>query len=556
MRRQADPLYDVFISYSPEDQAWVHDWLLSRLEATNLRVAIDFRDFVIGMPRIENIERAIENSRRTVVVLTPEWLDSEWNAFEALLLRAADPAARRRKLLPLLLKPCDLPKTITALKLEPADFRQSRNWERQFKRLRRDIEDTIPVPFPLTKEGAGGLWQWKRWLRRYRREIRRAVLIAFVVWLTASLILQLPPFDSQMGWQALGFDVKGAWRLTRAENVLLVSTSTNFLGCNPADTGDTGLWRSTDQGVTWEMIAAPLEFERPSQGCVLAAIVAFAHATAYPRRIYAATTDVGLLRSDDAGENWTRIGSDILPVSLKQVVVTSTDPDRVFVAANPTGLYRSLNGGDSWRQLDGADTCTVDSQEESALPVSFSAGAMATRADAVYVGTDSGLEAPGPQGGLYVSRDDGNCWRRVDGTGQRYSYVALVVVPDATDQLLVLAFDHYQTEGKPPLYLWLIQADQGRIKVLSEFVHSVGALFAEQGTPPRWYVVTDIGEVFTGVTGTTDATESLPGIPSCAIPPTCFTDLTPDFQPGPPLLLANNHVYRLGVVPWYRRLWP
>ena len=40
--------YDVFISYSHKD-TWVRDWLLPALEASNLKVCIDFRDFDLGL---------------------------------------------------------------------------------------------------------------------------------------------------------------------------------------------------------------------------------------------------------------------------------------------------------------------------------------------------------------------------------------------------------------------------------------------------------------------------------------------------------------------------
>ncbi len=52
MSRQADQPYDVFISYSPKDQAWVRDWLLPRLEKAGFGVAVDFRDFVVGMRQL------------------------------------------------------------------------------------------------------------------------------------------------------------------------------------------------------------------------------------------------------------------------------------------------------------------------------------------------------------------------------------------------------------------------------------------------------------------------------------------------------------------------
>jgi hypothetical protein len=51
--------YDVFISYSHRDKAWVQDWLLPRLRAADLRVCIDVDCFELGAPIATEIERAV-----------------------------------------------------------------------------------------------------------------------------------------------------------------------------------------------------------------------------------------------------------------------------------------------------------------------------------------------------------------------------------------------------------------------------------------------------------------------------------------------------------------
>ncbi|MFC1718649.1 toll/interleukin-1 receptor domain-containing protein [Candidatus Poribacteria bacterium] len=70
--------YDVFISYSHEDSQWVRDWLLLRLEGAGLKVCIDFRDFDIGMPSLVNMEKAVELSGKTLLVLTPNWFNLDF----------------------------------------------------------------------------------------------------------------------------------------------------------------------------------------------------------------------------------------------------------------------------------------------------------------------------------------------------------------------------------------------------------------------------------------------------------------------------------------------
>jgi len=107
--------YDVFISYSHRDEDWVQNWLLPKLEAAGLRVFIDFRDFEPGAPNLTEMERGVSQSRKTVLVLTPDYLQSQWTEFEVLLVQTSDPAARRRRILALLLKPCELPARIGML---------------------------------------------------------------------------------------------------------------------------------------------------------------------------------------------------------------------------------------------------------------------------------------------------------------------------------------------------------------------------------------------------------------------------------------------------------
>ena len=133
----------VFISYSHKDKAWVCEWLLPHLEAAGLKVLIDFRDFLVGAPVLVNIERAIEVSQRTLLVLTPHWVASEWTNFEALLLQTGDPTGLRQRLLPLMLETCEPPKRLGIF--THADFRVPAEREAALERLLRQItEDASP----------------------------------------------------------------------------------------------------------------------------------------------------------------------------------------------------------------------------------------------------------------------------------------------------------------------------------------------------------------------------------------------------------------------------
>ena len=115
MAEQPDFAYDAFISYSHADRAWVRGELVPRLEAAGLKVCIDFRDFRPGAPSEKEMERAVLTSRKTLLVLTPDYVASAWADFEALLAGTLDPANRDLRLIPLLKAKCDLPLRIRYL---------------------------------------------------------------------------------------------------------------------------------------------------------------------------------------------------------------------------------------------------------------------------------------------------------------------------------------------------------------------------------------------------------------------------------------------------------
>lgn len=140
------PAADVFVSYHPADKAWVRGELLPRLDRAGLRYLVDYRDFAIGASKIVNIENAVASSRHTLIVVTPDWLASDWNSFQGLLASSADPAGVERKLLPLILKPARLPARIAYL--EAIDLTDEHERAFQMDRLIRGLTVKAPEPAP------------------------------------------------------------------------------------------------------------------------------------------------------------------------------------------------------------------------------------------------------------------------------------------------------------------------------------------------------------------------------------------------------------------------
>lgn len=107
--------FDVFISYSSQDKAWVCGELLPRIERAGLKAFIDFRDFTRGAPSIREMARGVTGCRKMLLVLTPEYIESAWGEIENIMAATLDPANRDLRLIPLLKAPCEKPLYVGAL---------------------------------------------------------------------------------------------------------------------------------------------------------------------------------------------------------------------------------------------------------------------------------------------------------------------------------------------------------------------------------------------------------------------------------------------------------
>ncbi|PNF31818.1 hypothetical protein B7P43_G09333 [Cryptotermes secundus] len=79
-----DRLFDAYISYSVKDDAFVSQVLAPGLEQGDptYRLCLHYRDFNMSAYVADTIIEAVESSRRTIVVLSKNFLHSEWCRFE------------------------------------------------------------------------------------------------------------------------------------------------------------------------------------------------------------------------------------------------------------------------------------------------------------------------------------------------------------------------------------------------------------------------------------------------------------------------------------------
>lgn len=176
-------------------------------------------------------------------------------------------------------------------------------------------------------------------------------------------------------------DVWPSKSVFNANNDLFVAIFDNFRG----DGNETGIYRSTDDGTTWNKLS-------------LAAEEISALSVANDGTLYAGTgyPDNQIFLSTDNGDSWTQTGS----AAFDFIMGINVDPDgTVFVNAE-RGLFRSTDGGVTWTNT-GTNLPNSPYRNNA-----FVESLMVSENGDVYAGI-SGQ-------GIYVSRDRGNTWTAIN----------------------------------------------------------------------------------------------------------------------------------------------
>ncbi|HEV2315722.1 MAG TPA: hypothetical protein VGR94_10480 [Candidatus Acidoferrales bacterium] len=214
-----------------------------------------------------------------------------------------------------------------------------------------------------------------------------------------------------------------------------------------------GVWKTTDGGGRW----LPIFDKEP-----VAAIGALAVAPSDPNVVWAGTgeawairdSDVmgnGVYKSTDAGKTWTHMGLDATG-RIGRVIVNPRDANNVFVCAlgratgpqQERGVYRTTDGGKNWQRVLFVDENT-----------GCSGLAMDPHnPDVLFAGTwqivmhTYGEFSGGHGSGVYVSRDGGTKWTRIEGHGMPKSPVGKIDVAVApTDSERVYALIQTKDQG-------------------------------------------------------------------------------------------------------------
>ena len=177
-----------------------------------------------------------------------------------------------------------------------------------------------------------------------------------------------------------------------------------------------GVCKSSDAGNSWIAINTGLPDSRVVQAL---AIALSAPATLYLNLRYAGAPDIGVYKTTDGGKTWNLIAqnSDVGSV----LGVDPRTPDIVYASGVPSregsGILKSVDGGITWRPINAGlinlhvHALAIDPQTPTTL----------------YLGTQ---EWPGQtHGGIFKSIDGGSTWRAINAGLTDFNVIALAIDP-------------------------------------------------------------------------------------------------------------------------------
>jgi WD40 repeat protein len=139
-------LHDLFISYAEADRAWVDGFLLDALDQAGVKYHSEDA-FALGVPRLVEFERAIKESTRTLLILSPAYLADTFGQFVDVLANSYGMEMATWPVIPLALQEIELPPRLSQLvRLDAAtpDAQQ-----RALARLCSELKRPVPGPAPL-----------------------------------------------------------------------------------------------------------------------------------------------------------------------------------------------------------------------------------------------------------------------------------------------------------------------------------------------------------------------------------------------------------------------
>lgn len=218
------------------------------------------------------------------------------------------------------------------------------------------------------------------------------------------------PF-ADVRWRAVGPQMQGG----RIESIAVPAGETTTF-YESVESGN--LWKTVNNGTTWTPISSDLTSRPAEQGNIpFGTLTTLSESSLQQGLIYAGADDGYIHLTRDDGGNWTRIDDGLPDLWVSRVEASRHQMGTVYVSLTgyreddfSTYLYASDDFGESWRSI--ASNLPMEPvnvvREDPADP------------DILYVGTDLGV---------FVSVDRGGSWRSLSATVPTTPVYDLVIHP-------------------------------------------------------------------------------------------------------------------------------
>lgn len=215
-----------------------------------------------------------------------------------------------------------------------------------------------------------------------------------------------------------------------------------------------GLWKTQDMGITWGNISDGF-FKTGTVGAISVAesdpnIIYVGMGEHAIRGVMTHGGD-GVYKSTDAGKTWKNIGLE-LTQHISRIIIDPKNPDIVFVAAqgalysNSTqrGLYKSTDGGENWKNVlyvDDKTGCAEISIDANNSRILYAAMWEHGRKPWQVISGGKGS-------GLYKSTDSGEHWEKMsEGLPEDMGKMSIAVCPTNSEKVYALIESDWDKEA-------------------------------------------------------------------------------------------------------------
>ncbi|MFQ5652230.1 MAG: T9SS type A sorting domain-containing protein [bacterium] len=306
--------------------------------------------------------------------------------------------------------------------------------------------------------------------------------------------------DAGQSWTELTADVPNfathviAWS-TSNPNTIYAGTGEYWFQVDGA-----GIWKTTDAGVSWNLLPSTMDFENVTRIIVDPSDENTLLATTMVRFWVPSGSAIPtskIVRSPDGGVSWATVyeaGNEYSSTGvnwfaqISQIVANPQNFNTQYAAINGVGVVRSHDGGQTWS--DASAGLLIESMQINRMELAIAP----TDTSRLYISAETfGI---GGGSGLFVSDDGGDSWTLVnDATGrdpsgfgwllgQGFYDNAIAVHPFDKDKVFVAGVDFWRldmAEGTDTLPAQVLDVFAENTESFISFVGSNGSMFGGGG---------------------------------------------------------------------------